>query len=94
MSLTSAIAAVDAAAPAINSVAATLATVSEVVQNIEANSTTGTTPLTGAQKLDMAVTVIGAINPQAGALGKSLETIVSTFVTLFNLTGLFKKKTP
>jgi hypothetical protein len=76
---------------ALSNITGTLNTVSQVVQNIETNSTTGTTPLTGAQKLGMAVDVIGALDPEAGALGKTLETIIGTFVTLFNLTGLFKK---
>lgn len=92
MSLDSVVASVAVANTKLTNITSTLNTIGGVVQNIEAMAGGGTTPLTGKQKLDMAIDVVGALDPEAGALGKTLETLIGTFVTMFNLTGLFKKK--
>lgn len=75
--------------------AAHLSTISTAIQTVEAAATTaiattGQAP-TSAQKLQAAVAVASALNPQIASLVTPVESLISSLVSVFNLFGLFKK---
>jgi hypothetical protein len=75
--------------------AAHLNTIATAIQTVETAATTavaatGQSP-TSTQKLQAAVTIAAALNPNIAALVTPVESLISSMVSVFNLFGLFKK---
>lgn len=75
-----------------------LNTIASAIQTVEAAATTaiaatGQAP-TNVQKLEAAVSIATALNPQLNQLVTPVSSLINSMVSVFNLFGLFKRSTP